>query len=131
MSKFKAAVYKIIQSIPKGKVVSYGQVAVMAGVPRAARQVGWLLMTSGEEDNLPWWRVINNAGRISIKNPECPQEVQRGLLIKDGVEVTTDKNTQTYKIDMEKYRYLPSRELLKKLSLRDEEVYKIITKYNR
>ena len=67
LSNFTQKVIEVVQSIPLGKVVSYGQVAVYIGVPRAARQVGWTLRGIEESVSLPWWRVINNKGRISIE----------------------------------------------------------------
>ena len=57
-----------MQHIPYGRVVSYGQVAAYVGVPRGARQVGWTLRRL-EDIDIPWWRVINNEGRISILWP--------------------------------------------------------------
>ncbi len=128
MSEFKNSIFRIIKSVPKGRVVSYSQVAFMAGVPRAARQVGWFLFSSGEE--IPWWRVLNNAGMISIKNPECPQELQKKLLESEGVFVSTSKDTNTFHVDMKKYRYLPSSADTKKLGLSDEEAYALMEKYN-
>lgn len=64
MSEFKKAVLKVVSLIPKGRIASYGQIALLAGVPRGARQVGNILCQHGE-GNTPWWRVINNAGRIT------------------------------------------------------------------
>lgn len=103
MSKFRDSVYKIIQSIPSGFVMSYGQVALYAGSPRAARQVGWILHQSEGKVKLPWWRVINNSGRISIKGSyENTPNVQKQLLESEGVEVEENLD-----IDIEKYRYYP------------------------
>ena len=78
MSAFKDKVIQIVKMIPKGKVVSYGQVALMAGVPRGARQVGWILHEHGDDG--PWWRIINNSGRISIKSPDHSPIVQKEKL---------------------------------------------------
>lgn len=87
---FKERVLRIIQSIPKGKVMSYGQVAAAAGSPRAARQVGGILRASSL-DTLPWWRVINSQGYISIKGSfEATPELQKHLLIAEGVPVSND-----------------------------------------
>jgi methylated-DNA-protein-cysteine methyltransferase related protein len=61
MSKFKDKVLNIVMLIPKGKVVSYGQIATMGGVPRAARQIGWVMHSHG--GITPWWRVVNNEGK--------------------------------------------------------------------
>src|SRR5690349_20094152 len=102
MSRFKDAVIRVVQSVPRGSVVSYGQVALYVGVPRAARQVGWILRGIEEEFDLPWWRVINNAGRISIKgNKYNTPDLQKKLLESDGVEVDED-----FTLDIQKYRWI-------------------------
>lgn len=103
MSQFKAKVIIVVRSVPAGKVVSYGQVALMAGAPRAARQVGWILHGTENEIDLPWWRVVNNAGRISIKGSRfnTPQ-LQRQLLEAEGLEIS-----DLFDFDIEKYRFRP------------------------
>lgn len=103
MSQFKVKVISIVRSVPVGRVVSYGQVALMAGAPRAARQVGWILHGSEGELDLPWWRVVNNAGRISIKGSyfNTPQ-LQRKLLEDEGLDISDQ-----FEFDIEKYRYRP------------------------
>lgn len=96
---FKQQVIQTIQSVPKGKVVSYGQVAAVAGSPRAARQVGNILRAYQLE--LPWWRVVNSSGYISIKgNWTATKETQAYLLGLEGIEVL-----ENFYVDMEKYRY--------------------------
>jgi len=100
-SSFKQRVLKIISVIPKGKVMSYGQVAAMAGSLRAARQVGGILRHYEGSEEFPWWRVVNNAGRISIKgNFIATPAFQKQMLEGEGVVVDKD-----YSLDMEKYRY--------------------------
>ncbi len=99
---FKARVLEIVTSIPQGKVMSYGQVAAYAGSPRAARQVGGILSRFDGSSNLPWWRVLNSAGHISIKgNMFCTPELQKQLLEGDGLTVSPDLT-----LDIEKYRYI-------------------------
>lgn len=101
MSKFKEALIKIVRSVPEGKVVSYGQVALYAGLPRAARQVGWVLRGIETSVDLPWWRVINNEGKITIKgNKYHDKELQKRLLQAEGVPVS-----DSYEVDIEKYRF--------------------------
>jgi len=63
-STFTQKVIQVIKSIPYSKVVSYGQVAAYVGVPRASLQVGWILRSIKDSNSLPWWRVVNNKGRI-------------------------------------------------------------------
>lgn len=62
MSRFEQAVVGVLQSLEPGDVVTYGEVAAQAGFPGAARAVGHLLATSGED--LPWWRVVTASGRL-------------------------------------------------------------------
>ncbi len=98
---FREAVFAAVAKIPKGKVVSYGQVAAECGSPRAARQVGWMLHTLDGNNTVPWWRVINSEGRISIKgNIMSTPLAQKKFLEDEGVLV--DKNL---KIDMDEFRY--------------------------
>jgi methylated-DNA-protein-cysteine methyltransferase-like protein len=100
-SSFKPRVLQIIASIPKGKVMSYGQVAATAGSPRAARQVGGILRGYDGDDGLPWWRVVNSAGHISIKgNFIATPARQKQLLESEGVVVSGD-----YSLDISKYRF--------------------------
>jgi methylated-DNA-protein-cysteine methyltransferase-like protein len=112
MSRFKDGVIKVVSLVPKGKVVSYGQVALYVGVPRAARQVGWTLNRLEEKVSIPWWRVVNNKGRISIKGSKCSANQQRKLLEKEGVKVS--KNLT---FDIEKYRFTPDKTILNELEL--------------
>lgn len=81
---FRERVLAVIRRIPHGRVATYGQVAALAGAPRAARQVGWILHRSGEDD-LPWHRVINSQGRISLP-PYGGHDLQRALLLEEAVE---------------------------------------------
>jgi methylated-DNA-protein-cysteine methyltransferase related protein len=112
MSPFKDKVIEVINLVPKGKVVSYGQVALFVGMPRAARQVGWIL--NGLEGNtpVPWWRVVNNTGRISIKGSRYGAEDQRRFLEKEGVKVNDDLT-----FDISKYRFQPNDKFITKLKL--------------
>ncbi|MFA5776321.1 MAG: MGMT family protein [Patescibacteria group bacterium] len=122
MSKFKDCVLKAVSLVPKGKVVSYGQVALMVGIPRAAIQVGWVLHESG--DKVPWWRVVNKKGRISTTCLEHDANMQKVLLEQDGVEVS-DK----LMVDMCIYRFIPEENFLDKLNLDDEYIQMLMDKY--
>lgn len=98
---FKEKVIEAVKKIPKGRLVSYGQVAAYCGSPRAARQVGWMLHSLDGNNQLPWWRVINNLGHISIKgNIMSTPLAQKNYLEAEGILVDKDM-----KIDIEKYRY--------------------------
>jgi len=81
-------VYAVVRMIPAGKVASYGQIAALLGHPRAARTVGWALnaLRDNDIDDVPWQRVINSQGRISISRADLGAELQRALLEEEGVE---------------------------------------------
>jgi len=86
MTPFREAVLTIVSRIPKGKVTSYGAVAAMAGQPRAARGVGWILNRLSPETDLPWWRVVNGSGGLSTyKLPGAAGPLQREALLSEGV----------------------------------------------
>ena len=124
-SPFAKKVIQVIQSIPRGKVVSYGQVAAYIGIPRAARQVGWILRSLEDGVSMPWWRVVNNTGRISIEgNLHNDKELQKKLLQQEGVAVNED-----YILNIEKYRFIADNELLVKWQLPKEYREKILEKY--
>ena len=123
MSSFKEKVIQIVKMVPHGKVASYGQVALYCGLPRAAREVGWTLREMQED--MPWWRVVNNSGRISIDgNFHADKPTQKKLLEHEGVIVNDD-----YTFEIENYRWRISDEEVKKLQLSDEVIQRIILKY--
>lgn len=95
-SEFTQEVIKIIQSIPSGKILTYGLVAKLAGNPRGARQVSRILHSLTRKFDLPWFRIINSKGVISLKFEGGDQ--QRMLLEQEGVEFSTNQ-----KIDLKKY----------------------------
>jgi methylated-DNA-protein-cysteine methyltransferase-like protein len=74
----------MVQQCPRGKVVSYGGVAALLGYPRAARGVGHALSALTDLDNVPWWRVVNRNGQISISSGHGAI-LQRKLLEQEGV----------------------------------------------
>ncbi|MFZ1257978.1 MAG: MGMT family protein [Candidatus Saccharimonas sp.] len=78
----RQAVYELMASLPADKVTTYGDLAVMAGYPRAARIVGGIAHTGPEE--LPWHRLVNARGGLATGYPGG-QKVQRQLLIQDGI----------------------------------------------
>jgi methylated-DNA-protein-cysteine methyltransferase-like protein len=85
MSEFTEAVYRTVRAVPRGRVVSYGGVAAILGRPRAARAVGTALWNLPDGSDVPWWRVINHNGEISIKGVLHGPRVQRALLEGEGV----------------------------------------------
>jgi methylated-DNA-protein-cysteine methyltransferase-like protein len=125
MSEFKKRVLQIIGEVPYGTVVSYGQVATYAGAPRAARQVGWILNQTEGKVSLPWWRVVNNQGRISIKGTRynTPQ-IMKKLLESEGVLVSEDMT-----FDIEMYRFRASDKDLARWRLSERYIEKIHVNY--
>ncbi|TDB50114.1 MULTISPECIES: methylated-DNA--[protein]-cysteine S-methyltransferase [Bacillaceae] len=98
MNQFTQRVIQIIQDIPSGYIMTYGQIAKEAGNPRAARQVARILHSMSQKHNLPWHRVVNAKGEIVIKNEEGVW-TQRTLLEKEGISV------QEGKVVVEQYRF--------------------------
>lgn len=88
MSSFFEHVYLVVRQIPRGRVASYGQIAALLGHPRAARTVGWALASLAEshDQDVPWQRVINSQGRVSIRSLRHAADEQRALLEEEGVE---------------------------------------------
>ncbi|ETI67462.1 MGMT family protein [Neobacillus vireti] len=86
MTPFTENVIEIIRSIPEGKVMTYGQIAGLAGSPRAARQVVRILHSMSRAHRLPWHRVINAKGQIALQDDESYNE-QLLSLEAEGVEV--------------------------------------------
>jgi len=85
VNPFYHRIYRVVGKIPKGRVATYGLVARLAGRPGAARTVGWALSALPEENDVPWWRVINAAGRISLAAHDHNAVLQRALLLREGV----------------------------------------------
>ena len=81
---FTKRVLEVIKSIPEGMVATYGGVAELAGNPRAARQVARILHSCSEKEGLPWHRVVNRDGKISLK-PLQGYEEQQMLLEDEGI----------------------------------------------
>lgn len=83
---FAQRVYAVVRQIPEGRITSYGAVAALVGSPRAARGVGAALngLLPGEDD-VPWWRVANRMGALSIPADLGLRSLQRTLLEAEGV----------------------------------------------
>lgn len=81
---FEQKIIGVLKKIPKGKVANYGLIAAAAGNPRGARQVVRVLNSSWEKYKLPWHRIINREGKISLP-PGRGYELQKSLLEKEGV----------------------------------------------
>lgn len=125
MTAFQSSVLLIVQRIPAGKVVSYGQIAAYLGTPRAARQVGWVLRSMSGLPNFPWWRVLNNSGRITIKNDQLDAaKLQKELLEAEGVAINN------LELDMRHYRFRPNTDLLLSLRLDPDYIQGVLSKYD-
>lgn len=94
-------IYATVDSIPRGRVASYGQVASEAGLSGRARQVGYALRNLRAGTKLPWHRVVNASGRISPR-PSSGYVEQRRLLEREGVELDASG-----KIDLKRFGWKP------------------------
>ncbi len=97
---FFERVYAVVMDIPRGKVLSYGDVARLAGSPRSARQVGWALHVNPRPGEIPCHRVVFKDGRVSPGFAFGGPQVQRAMLEAEGVEFSADGA-----IDMSKFRW--------------------------
>lgn len=79
------AIYQALQQVPYGKVVTYGQLASLAGLGRAARVVGTTLKKLPKDSKLPWYRVINAQGKISFPEDHPSYKRQRLRLLEEGI----------------------------------------------
>lgn len=87
---FYDVVYEQVKKIPKGKVATYGQIAVLCGSPRASRAVGYALHFNPDPDNIPCYRVVNRFGRCAPAFAFGGIDVQANMLRADGIEVDYD-----------------------------------------
>jgi len=100
-SPFTLKVITIVKNIPPGKVSTYGIIAQCAGNHRGAREVARILHSSSDKYNLPWHRVINRMGKISLK-PFSGYEEQRQRLLGEGIAFDNDDS-----IDLDSYLWWP------------------------
>jgi methylated-DNA-protein-cysteine methyltransferase-like protein len=101
-------IYAVIRRIPAGRVATYGQIAALAGLPGHARQVGYALYALREHSTVPWHRVVNAQGRLSLGRviPEGDVE-QRIRLEIEGVIFNADG-----KIALERFQWRPPQKKL-------------------
>ncbi|KJR28366.1 hypothetical protein BOO91_06820 [Vibrio navarrensis] len=100
MDQFLPQIFAVIHQIPFGKVTTYGEVARMAGYPGYARHVGKALSNLPEGSKLPWFRVINSQGKISLSGEDFVR--QREKLLAEQIEVN-----QSGRINLRKYKWQP------------------------
>lgn len=97
---YRECVYEIVRAIPRGKVMTYGQIAVILGEGYTARTVGYVMHSS--PDDVPWQRVINSQGKCSTGRLTMPLNLQQELLEAEGV-VFSEKG----KCDLRKVQRFP------------------------
>ena len=91
-SSWRCAVWHAVQLVPRGRVTTYGDVAAFLGHPRRARQVGGALgalpdAPPAERAAVPWHRVVNARGFLSIRGAFVGKDIQRALLQAEGVAI--------------------------------------------
>ena len=92
-------IYEVVKQIPRGKVATYGQIAALAGNPRASQVVGWALHGNPDPDNIPCHRVVNRFGGLTDAFAFGGKDEQKFYLEQEGVEV------EGYKVDLEKFKW--------------------------
>jgi methylated-DNA-protein-cysteine methyltransferase-like protein len=98
-----ARIFAAVRRIPRGKVSTYGAIARVAGLPRQARLVGYALHRLPSGSNVPWHRVINASGRISLGDRSGGATTQRLRLINEGVIVNASG-----RISLKEYGWPPT-----------------------
>ncbi len=97
-------IYAQIRRIPRGRVATYGQIASLAGLGGHARQVGYALSALPDESTVPWHRVINARGEVSLRTePDC-DDGQRRLLESEGVDFGAQG-----RVALSRFRWRPRR----------------------
>ncbi|MCZ2111217.1 MAG: MGMT family protein [Dehalococcoidia bacterium] len=101
---FYERVYAFVRRVPPGTVVTYGQVALELGAPAAARAVGYALhfLPKSGVETVPWWRVINARGSISLKGRGPEADRQRAILEQEGIPFDSAGH-----VDLNRYRWWP------------------------
>jgi len=105
VDSFFREVHRIVELIPAGTVMTYGQIAAMAGNARASRAVGYALRALPDGTDIPWHRVVNSRGEISFRKTlqgEDDRVLQRVLLESEGVAFNN-----LSRIDLKKYQLVP------------------------
>ncbi len=98
-----ARIYAVVRRIPRGRVATYGQVARLAGLAGHARQVGYAMAALRAEARVPWHRVINAQGRVSLRRDGPGAGIrQRQLLEREGVAFDGAE-----RVSLARYRWRP------------------------
>ena len=97
-------VYAVVAQVPPGRLATYGQIAELIGAYGRARQVGWALRRLPLPSPVPWHRVVNAQGRISLSpSREGSDWIQRELLLAEGIPVD-----EQGRLPLARYRWLPT-----------------------
>ena len=96
-----ARIHAVVRRIPRGRVATYGQIAVLASLPGQARLVGYAMSALPAHSPVPWHRVVNAAGRISVRGEGAGGVTQRILLEREGIRFGGDR------IDLERFGWRP------------------------
>jgi methylated-DNA-protein-cysteine methyltransferase related protein len=99
---YRERVFRIVRRIPRGRVMTYGQIAYMLGEGYTPRTVGFVM--HGADDHTPWHRVINSQGRCSTMGIVLPPDKQQRMLESEGV-----KFDQSGRCDLEHLLWKPRR----------------------
>ena len=102
---FQQRVWAFVRAVPRGRVVTYGQVALELGAPAAARAVGYALRALPPDTEVPWWRVLNAKGGISLRGRGAGADLQRARLEAEGVAFSEDG-----RVDLRAFRWWPDDE---------------------
>jgi len=95
----RARIYAIVRAIPRGRVATYGQIAQLAGLPGHARLVGYALAALETDSGVPWHRVVNAQGGISLAADSHAARAQRALLKAEGVAMPGGR------VPLDRYRW--------------------------
>ena len=99
-SNYRERVYRIVRSIPRGRVMTYGQLAELLGEGYTPRTVGFVM--HGSDDKTPWHRVINAQGGCSTGRLVLPADKQQRMLAAEGVEFN-----ERGRCDLQRYLWIP------------------------
>ncbi len=99
-----ARIHAVVRRIPRGRVATYGQVAAIAGLGAQPRLVGYALAALPEDSSVPWHRVVNAQGRVSVRAEPGADRLQRARLEQEGIRFDPRG-----RLDLERVRWRPRR----------------------
>jgi methylated-DNA-protein-cysteine methyltransferase-like protein len=98
---YRDRVYNLVKQIPRGRVMTYGQIADILGDGYTARTVGYV-MHGADAENVPWQRVINSKGMCSTGRLTIPENIQQKMLESEGIEFNAKG-----RCDLQRYIWYP------------------------